>query len=170
MNKIDYTFQNFKNLQTLIKFMDEKANAILIITGLILNIYFFTLKNLSFKLSTSISIKNFFIFLFSLLVFLSLLSIFYLLLFKIFFPRKAKKYSFKRNSYFYFEHIALRDKNDFLKEYDELNERKMETDIIEQVYELSIILEKKFKMLSYVLKLLFLSIISLSFLIFTTKI
>ena len=170
MKKLEYAFKIFDNLQSLIKFIDQKASAILIVAGLIANIYFFIFNNLVLIQKSSLNIKNCFIFLLSLLVFIFTLIVFYLLLFKVFFPRKAKKSSSTKSMTFYFEHISQKDETNFLDDFSSLNEKQMEEEVLKQIYELSFILSEKIKYLKYVLRVLFLDIILLSILIILIKV
>ena len=77
------------------------------------------------------------------IVFVLLFWELYILLFEILRPRIAKHYDKNEISLFYFQHINGLDKKEFQKLNDEFKEEEINRHIVDQIYEVSKILEKK---------------------------
>lgn len=161
MNKHDFALESFKNIQDLIKFIDQKAGAILVISGLIFTGYIEFLKGLEMSSLESTSFIGLMTFLSSLVTVLSLILVLYLSVFKVLKTRLAKNYSNEEYSLFYFEHLVKLGKSKIEEDYKILDEPKMLKYLIDQQYEISVILEKKTKNFRITLNILFISIISL---------
>lgn len=172
MKKEDFNIHNFSNIQNMIIFIEQKANILLVIYGIILSKFISIINNLIFvKLSDSsiITIKSLLIFLFSSALF-TLLSIqIYVLIFKILSPRIAKHYSNGARSLFYYKHISSLDKTVFIEKIKGCNEDDLDNEVVAQVYEISKIATAKQKYYNKLAKMLFVTFIILSSLILTIK-
>lgn len=161
MNKQEFALESFKNIQDLIKFIDQKSGAVLVIAGLVFTGYIDFLKGLEIVSTNDISFLEIVTFISSLLTVLSLITVLYISVFKILKTRLAKNYSQGEYSLFYYEHLAKIDKLKIEEEYEKLDDKKMLKYILDQQYEISRILEKKTKYFGLTLNILFTSIISL---------
>jgi len=160
MGKTEFALETFKNLQELVKFIDQKTGATLVISGLILTIYLNLSKNLVFVDINSMNIIKLIIFVSSLTTLISIFIVIHKAI-KILKPRLATNYNDGEKSIFYFEHISTLGKDEILDSYKEIDENTMLKYIIEQQYEVSLILEKKTKDLKVTFNYLFVSIVSL---------
>lgn len=165
MDKIQFSLESFRNIQELIRFIDQKAGAVFVIAGLIFTGFFDFSKELSF-----IDIKNW-TFL-SLATFITgtstvilLICVFYISIFKVLKPSLAKNYSLKEYSLFYYEHLVSLGKENIEKKYGDLTKTDMLKYINDQQFEVSKILNKKTKSLATSFVLLFVAIISFGFFI-----
>ncbi len=170
-DKISFALESFKNIQELIKFIEQKSGAVLVIIGIEFTAYIEFLKDL--KLINSLcdlEVLSFLTFIISLITGILLIYIVYLSIFKVLKPRLAKNYSENEFSIFYFEHIGKLGKIKFEKEYEDLTNNTVLKKINEQQFEVSKILEKKTKYLSLSFDYLFVSILCLSLFILLTLI
>ncbi|HCT84698.1 MAG: hypothetical protein DKM50_00585 [Candidatus Margulisiibacteriota bacterium] len=164
MNKINFILEDFKNVQDLIKFTDQKASIILLV-------YSFVIKAL-IDFSSNVTYVNPFTFKHSTGTFLSVVTFIvgatlvivllvqlYYMLFKIIKPRLSKHFSHQDHSVFYFEHIARMKKADFVTQYDDINEDRMFNEILDQLYEVSRILSRKTANLRVAVNFFYLSLI-----------
>jgi len=168
MKKINYALESFKNIQDLIKFIDQKANAILLVISLIFTVFVQNMRNLTFVFNNP-SASEVIVFLAGLSVIVSLLIVMYYSIFEILKPRSAKNYKKGDFSTFYFEHIATESESIHAK-FDKLDENIMLKDILDQKIEISKILNEKRVNLSISFVWLFVSLISsIIFIILSTQ-
>ncbi len=161
MDKVNYAIESLKNIQGLIKFTDQKSGASLIVSGLVLTAYLDSAKDLSFSNLNSITLVGIIVFLSGLSTLITICITIYLSFFKILKPRFARTYLDDEISLYYFEHLAQIGKEMILNKYNEVNEKDMLKYIIEQQYEVSLILSKKTTELNKSFNYLFVSIVSL---------
>ena len=164
-DKSNLALENLKNIQEMIRHIDQKVYLTLVVYGFLITIYLEEAKTLIFKNPFSfLGIKCFM----SLMTFasglffcVSIIIQIYFILFKIICSRNAKNYKEKEsNCLFYFEHIKKMGKQKFLKKFKN-SEIKLLDDILTQIYEVSCIFEKKSRNYNKLLKYIFLSIVSL---------
>lgn len=171
MEKKDFALESFKNIQELIRFIDQKAGAVLVIAGLIFSAFIEFAKNLEFISFNDANFLGIISFLFGLLSIINLIIVIWISIFKILKPRLAKNYSANEHSLYYFEHLSKLGKENTLKEFENLNDESMLKHIIEQQFEVSQIMKKKTKYLGKSFNYLFASIISvIIFIISSTSI
>lgn len=175
MDKYQMLQYNHSNIQELIRFMDQKAGALLVIYGFILTILIETTKNL--KLVNPFEFNSFSkgiisssTFILGAWLLILLLYQIYVVLFQIIKPRSAKNYSPDEITTNYFKHISLLKKEKFIESYSNISSEKAEKELLDQVYEIACILNEKSEKFNCVLKLLYQSILILLAFIFLTKI
>lgn len=159
MEKYDFALESYKNTQELIKFIDQKTAGLLVITGFLISV--FTSVSTGLDISDNLSFGSCTTFIFGLSIIILLFYNIYLSIFKILKPRLANNYSSEKCSIYYYEHISSMSKNELYKKYDSLNPDLMLKQILDQVYEVSIILKKKTKYIGIVMNILWVSIILL---------
>ena len=160
MERIDFVLASFKNIQELIRFIDQKSGAILVLSGILFTGYISFIKRLIFCQFDEISFINVLVFIASLSTVISLIVVIYISIFKVLKPRLAENYQPDEFSLFYFEHIHKLGKTKVLKEYELLDDEKMMKYIIDQQHQVSLILDKKTKALGISFNWLFYSLIS----------
>jgi len=160
MKKTEFALETFKNLQDLVKFIDQKTGATLVISGLILTIYLSLSKNLVFVDYNSINLIGIIVFISGFSTLINIFIVIYKTI-EILKPRLATNYKNEEKSIFYFEHISISSKKEILNSYNEIDEYKMLKYIVDQQYEVSLILKKKTNDLKITFNYLFVSIISL---------
>ncbi|MGK4199377.1 hypothetical protein [Fusobacterium sp. HC1336] len=147
VEKCNLAIENFKNIQELIRFIDQKTNFILIIIGFLITVFLelstefifvHPNKYFGFKcfLSWTILISG------SLFV-VSIIGQFYIILFKIVISRKAKINNKKYNSLFYSEEITKQPLNNFINNFKTASDKKILNSILSQVYEVATIFNIK---------------------------
>lgn len=158
MDRTSFALESFKNMQDLIKFSDQKAAAILVVSGVIFTAFF--------KFSSSLTISSTFNFL-SVLTFISLfltasslIIVVYVVTMRILKPRLAESYNDDELSLYYFEHIAYMGKAHLKIEYENLDDEKIREFLIDQQYEVSKILKRKIENLNLSFRLLFFSVVA----------
>lgn len=177
MNKYELLQFNHSNIQDLIKFIDQKAGALLIVYGLLFTATIEFSKDLyfinPFKLDDQLA------FLFSIFTFLTgfslvilLLYQIYVVLFEIIRPQGAKNYTQEEQSIIYFDHISKRSKVEFLNHFNQIPEDQfeeiIEKELIQQIYEISCIMKSKSEKFNEVIKFLFAStLLLLAFIFFS---
>jgi hypothetical protein len=143
MDKISYVLESFKNIQDLIKFIDQKSGAVLVVSGLAFTGYIEFLKDLILVSPKSATFFGILSFLFSLATLISLTIVIYISIFRVLKPRKAKHYKADEASMFYFEHLLKLGKEQVFAHYKLINENDMLKNLIDQQHEVSIILSQK---------------------------
>lgn len=178
MDKNDLLQFNHSNIQELIRFMDQKAGALLVIYGFLFTATIEYAKKLSFinplqlnnGFLTTLSIAEFVIGL--LLTFLLIQQI-YIVLFRIIKPRNAKNYTPEELSIVYFDHISQMNKSEYINHIEELPEDNLkiliQNELASQVHEISCIMSQKSKNFNSVLRYLFISIFLLLLFIFISN-
>jgi hypothetical protein len=174
MNKNDLAQYNHSNIQELIRFIDQKAGALLVIYGFILTALVEYSKNLNFinpfKLLKFTDIFNsIFLFLIGAWILFLMLYQIYIVIFKIIRPRRATNYTQEEISTIYFHHISNSKKEEFTKLYSELPDDRVQKELLDQIYEISCILSQKSENFNSILKWLYTSIISMLLFIFLCK-
>ena len=160
MDKITYALESFKNIQDLIKYIDQKSGAVLVVTGLIFAGYIEFLNDLTFTVSNKTSFLGILTFFSSLLTLLSITMVVYISIFKVLKPRKAKDYHKKELSLFYYEHIFKLGKENVLIQYENLDKKNRLKNIVDQQHEVSNILNQKTIELAKSFNWLFLAFLS----------
>lgn len=170
MDKINFAFESFKNIQDLIKFVDQKSSAVLVVIGLIFTGYIQFLQGLTFSLSEGLTFYGIVTFIASISTLTSLLMVVYVSIFKVLKPRKAKHYSKGETSLFYYEHLAKVGKENVFETYKTIDNDIMLKNIIDQQHEVSKILNEKTTELGKSFNWLFASIVSvILFVIFSIQ-
>ena len=168
MNKLDYALESFKNIQDLIKFADQKAGAVMVVTGLVFTAFVQHLEKLAFSIDP-ITFFGFITFLTGSATVVGIITVLYFSIFKILKPRFAQNYQDGEFSTFYFEHISKVSK-DLHRRYENINDAEMLKDIIDQQIEVSNILNEKNRNLAKSFAWLFFSVLTLIvFIILTTR-
>jgi len=166
MEKHDFALESFKNIQELIRFIDQKAGAVLVISGLVLTTFLEFSKELAF--TKSISVMGATVFILGLATGSLLTYVIYLSIMTIK-PKLAENYTTSEFSLFYFEHLAQMGKDNIHLNFEDLDESVMIKHIIDQSFEVSNILSKKTKKVQSSMDFLLYSIISLLLFVFTSK-
>lgn len=168
MTKIQYALESFKNIQELIRFIDQKAGGILIVSGLVFTGLIQRTASLRIDLSKPHPVWGVVSLIAGLATLVTLLFTIFLTIFRVLKPRFARNYGSDTISLFYFEHIAKMDAVSLMERYSDLNEGQMLQSLIEQQIEISNIAKEKTSRLNQSLKALFLSIVALFLLILST--
>jgi len=159
LNKVVFALESLKNMQDLIKFSDQKAAAILVVSGVLFTAFFRFSNEMTILLNRNFTLEYFIVIGLLLVMGISLFSVFYIVGFRVLKPRLAKSYNGDLSLY-YFEHLSFMGKEKIKEKYSWLNEEQMLIHLIEQQYELAMILEKKMSNLDMSFRLLFVSILS----------
>lgn len=153
MDKIPYAIENFKNMQELIKFADQKAGAIIVVYGFILSMSYEVSKSLVFCVPNKANVGMLGILTFvvgATLLCLIVAQIYYILN-SILKPRLANNYNHSDSCLYYFEHVAAKDKAEVMSCFANMDEATMISDVSSQVYEVSNTLTTKMQMISRVI-------------------
>lgn len=160
MDKTNYALESFKNIQELIRFADQKAGAILIIAGLTFTGYIQYLSKVKFAGISDVGLLGILIFFASAATIISMIIVFYLVIFEVLKPRTASKNKKGELSTFYYEHLMEMDKTDLFHKVNGMKEGDMLKDILDQQVEVASILHKKTSTISSAFMWLFVSLIS----------
>ncbi|MCP8615240.1 hypothetical protein [Salirhabdus salicampi] len=178
MDKNDLLQFNHSNIQELIRFIDQKAGALLVIYGFLFTATIEYAKKLSFI--NPFNLNNGFITTLSivelvtglLLIYLLIYQI-YIVLFRIIKPRHASNYTQEELSIIYFDHISKQNKFEYINHIEQLPEDNLKTfiqrELATQIHEISSIMSQKSKNLNSLLNYLFFSIFLLLFFIFISN-
>ncbi|MGE7811257.1 Pycsar system effector family protein [Lysinibacillus capsici] len=173
MEKSEVILHSHSDIQELIRFIDQKAGALLIIYGFILTATIEVSKDLKFVnpflldqfsdtfLSILLLVVGF-------ILLTSLIIQIHFTLFSIIKPRKAKNYTQDEVSVLYFGHTSKRKKNDFVNNFTEISIEDIEKQMLEQIYEISCILSEKSENFNSILKYLYGTIFCLLLFIYLT--
>ena len=143
MDNQSFALESFKNIQELIRFVDQKSNGVLLVSGLILTAFLEFSKGLVFSFS-SVSIAGFLTFVFGATTIGLLSYVMYISIFKILRPQLAKNYSSNEASLLYFKHLAeIKDKTLLQQRFKKLNDDSILESISDQIFEVSRILDVK---------------------------
>lgn len=169
--KIDYgrctlALENLKNIQEMIRHIDQKVYLTLIVYGFLINFFLKEFQNSNFFNPFNFSGLKFWIcfgtFFFGALFLISIIYQIWFVLFKIICSRSSKNYKADEiDCLFYFSHINKMSKTKFLENFKN-SEIKLLNDILTQIYEVSRILDSKSKNYNKLLKFIFISIILLT--------
>ncbi|UYZ19944.1 Pycsar system effector family protein [Mesobacillus jeotgali] len=148
MDKREMIFENFKNIQDLIKFIDQKAGALLVLYGFLLTAFIEFSKKLSFVNINEITglnekILSFLTLITGLALVLFITYQFYIIIVLILKPRTAKHYQTGESSLFYYYHISKIGKEQLIDQYKSMDEDALTVNLLGQVFEVSKILDKK---------------------------
>lgn len=169
MEKHSFAIESFNNIQGLIKFIDQKSGAVLVVSGLILKIFLEFSTKLVFVSFSSLSFTGTITFIFGTATVGLLTYVIYLLIFKVISPRLAKNYSENEFSLFYFEHLAKMGKEQINQQFENLEKERILKYILDQTFEISRILEEKTIALNDSMRYLFFSIVSLLIFVLTSN-
>jgi len=143
MDNQSFALESFKNIQELIRFVDQKSNGVLLVSGLILTAFLEFSKGLVFSFS-SVSLAGFLTFVFGATTIGLLSYVIYISIFKILRPQLAKNYSSNEASLLYFKHLAeIKDKTLLQQRFKKLNDDSILESISDQIFEVSRILDVK---------------------------
>jgi len=175
MNKIEFALEDFKNIQELIKFIDQKSGFLLVIQSILVSIFVNIFDNSvlinPFLISENLDFfKSIILFLLSLSFIIILIIQIYKIIFEILLPKKAINYKNDEKSLFYYEHITRFERDEFCKTYNTLDEEKILSTILFQIYEVSKIMKAKETSYTIATKLLFMSTIILFVILIINKI
>lgn len=169
MDNQSFALESFKNIQELIRFIDQKANGVLLVSGLILTAFLEFSKALVFRFS-SVSVAGFLTFLFGVTTIGLLSYVIYISIFEILRPQLEKNYSSNEASLLYFKHLAeIKDKALIQQKFKNLNDDSILESISDQIFEVSRILDVKIIELRKSMNYLFWSIASLLAFILTSR-
>lgn len=156
----NHCLENFKNIQELIKFADQKASGLLVVYGFLITIYINFFEDTKFIELKEASIKNWLILVFGLGFCITMIVQIYYVVFKIIVPRKASNYRNETNT-FYYEHISKMEEIDFIESIINEDIDSNINNVASQIYEISRILDTKYDNIRFCIELLILSVISL---------
>ncbi|QJD85985.1 hypothetical protein [Cohnella herbarum] len=152
--QIQFAMDSFKNIQELIRFIDQKAAAVLVVYGFIITAYIEFSKTQSFinpfKLSLVPGIGSSLIFVFGVLTLGNIVRQIYFIIVKILKPRLAMNYKEDEHSVFYFEHISSIRKNVLNSRLKSISEDQIIEEIAGQIHEVAKIMTIKTHRLGYV--------------------
>jgi hypothetical protein len=160
MNKYEYSFENYKCIQELIRFADQKAGAILVIYGFLLTM-FFEVNKYNYILNPFLyGVKMVFIYAIgTVFIFLMLLQM-YFIIFKIIFPGKSTVNTIIGiNNCLYYEYIASISQKKFIEKIKSQTDSEILYDMSVQLHETSKILKRKMDNIRIALIFLFIAII-----------
>lgn len=166
MDKNDLLQFNHSNIQELIRFIDQKAGALLVIYVFLFTATIEFAKDLKFVNPFAFeSLPEIFSSSIVLLLGLGIIALLmyqvYVVLFEVIKPRNAKSYTQEEQSIVYFEHISKRTKEDFINHFEQIPENTIneviQKEMTQQVYEISCIMSQKSEKFNSVLKYLFIS-------------
>lgn len=166
MNKENFALETFKNIQELIRFLDQKAAALLIVYGFILAALIESSKSLNLENFCNSSNSPNIVFssltiLCGVILVLILLYQMYVILIGVIKPRFAQNYSKEEFSLFYYEHISNMSREKLFEEFSELHENQILNEIVGQIYEVAKITKIKTEQLSKSIYYLYFSILLL---------
>lgn len=174
MDKDELMLYNHTNIQELIRFIDQKAGALLVIYGFIFTATIEFAKDLKFI--DPFLLKNGWDTFQSILLFangLFLLAILiyqvYFILFEVIKPRHAENYTQDEVSVLYFKHISKGSKEEFVSKYENISDSDIKIEMLKQIYEISRIMSQKSENFNSILKYLFGTLFSLLLFIYLSK-
>lgn len=145
MDRVNFAFEAFKNQQELIKFADQKAGAILVVAGLLFPAYVHYLNEIKGQLNENFDCCHKFILTMGFISLISFLLVVYLTIFKILRPRPAKLYPDGDFSVLYSGHITIINKEIIYEKFSQIDKELMLKNVSDQICEVSMILEQKYK-------------------------
>jgi hypothetical protein len=174
MDKDELLIHNHTNIQELIRFIDQKAGALLVIYGFILTVSVELAKDLVFidplKLKTVWdTVQSILLFAVGFSLLALLIYQVYFVLFEIIKPRMAKKYTQEEFSVLYFDHISQKNKDEFVNLYENISTVDIKKEMLIQIYEISCIMSQKSEKFNSILKFLFWTIFLLLLFIYLSK-
>lgn len=174
MDKKELILHSHSDIQELIRFIDQKAGALLIIYGFIFTATIEFAKDL--KLINPFALENVWDTFLSILLFLVSLLLLALLIFQIYFtlfkiikPRRANNYTQEEVSVLYFGHTSKCSKEQFITNFRSISNVDIEKQMLEQIHEISCILSQKSENFNFILKYLFGTIFCLLLFIYLSR-
>lgn len=166
MNKILNAFDNLKMTQDLVKFIDTKANILLVLYGLIISSFLKQSEGVTFSNPLAFQAAQLQVLAVAQLLlglaFWGLIAFqLYHIIFGIITPRLSKSYKENECSSFYFEHIACTDRETYKKNFMELDEEAATSQVLDQIYAVAGILAEKTRHFKIAVRCLFPSVILL---------
>jgi hypothetical protein len=156
MDRDTFVMEGLKNMQELIRFMDQKAGAAFLFCSLTLTVFVEISKRLQFSghpnLIGIVSLISGSIFL------IILLWEYHTLIIRIVRPRLARHYGDGNTSTFYFEHIAKMKKEEYVQA---ISTCEITSEIVHQSYEVASALNEKINRLSSAIKGLYFMVVAL---------
>lgn len=141
IDKCNLAVENLRNIQELIRFIDQKTNFLFIIFGFLITIFFEFSQNFVFCNPNIFNgVKCFLswgILIFGGCFIFSIIYQFYIILFKVIFSRKANICKRKHESLFYSEHIASKNRFVFINDFKLASDKKILSSILSQTYEVA---------------------------------
>lgn len=163
--QIEHLKSSFDNVQELIKFTDQKIAAVLVVCGIKISIFFEQIKSLVFDIN-NLNFNSIAIFVSGIIISVITVVILYLSIINVLKPGFAKFYKNSSYSTYYFEHIALNEKEELYKKINKCTLKDFKHELTDQLFEVSKILYRKNKNCSIIMVLLFINILCLCFFIF----
>lgn len=157
----NYCLDNFKNIQELIKFADQKASGLLVVYGFLITIFINFFTDSEFISIQEATIKEWITLVLGLIFCITMIVQIFYIVFKVIFPRRASNYYNEVNCTFYYEHISKMKKTDFIDFIKSEDIDENIESIASQIYEVSKILDKKHENIRIAVILLVFSVISL---------
>lgn len=173
MDKITFALEDFKNIQDLIKFIDQKAGIVLVFYGFIVTAIIEIIKTVTltnpFILSTYKMIMTLLSYTSGITLFGILVYQVYYIIFHVINPKVASNYCNGERCLYYYEHISKMNKGQFKNSFIKLSDDNMLDEILGQIYEVSQILNKKRDNFCKVTKCLYFTIIILLLFVLSTN-
>jgi len=148
MDKVEYAIENFKNMQELIRFADQKAGAIVVVYGFIVTATYESSKGLDLVAPSSTNINGLLTFVVGFGLVSIILYQIHFILCSILRPKLAGDYKPGDSCLYYFEHVAAKNKAEILSCFAKLDDNTMLSDVGSQIYEVSNTLTTKMIMVS----------------------
>ena len=174
MDKDELMLHNHNNIQELIRFIDQKAGALLVIYGFIFTATIEFAKDLKFI--NPFELKKGWDTFHSILLFTDGLFLLAILIYQIYFilfdvikPRQAKNYTQDEASVLYFSHISKWSKDHFVNQYKNISDVDIKNEMLKQIYEISCIMSQKSENFNSILKYLFATIFLLLVFIYLSQ-
>lgn len=167
MDKIEYAKSSFTNVQELIRFIDQKIGAALVVLGIEITAYIEVTKPLQFTCHPTFMgwvalIVSF--------CFVSLTSIaIYISIIKVIRPRYSNTYTPTDYCAYYFDHIALGSKQQLEGHLNTITDATQLNELSSQLFSVSEIMRKKQNACYSVMNYLLLSLVSIMALILVCK-
>jgi hypothetical protein len=164
MTRSSFALESFKNVQEIIRFIDAKAGAILVVYGIVLTVFLEFCSGLKFVNPNDIvglreSIISIVTLIIGVIIVISLVYQLYYTIIQILNPKLASNYKEDERSIFYFWHIAEMKKNELLQRYQTATEEVIIEEIVGQLFEVSRILKIKTYRLKQAMRFLFIIIL-----------
>ncbi|MEK4718099.1 Pycsar system effector family protein [Priestia sp. FSL W8-0524] len=166
MDRTTAAFENLRNIQDLIKFMDQKAGALFVVYGFIITIFVEFSKRLKFvnllELDSfgEIILSSITFLIGTVLIFYMAYQLYLIVVF-ILKPRKSMHYNPQHLSVMYYGHISEMGKSNFVQKFEDMEDKELTKEVLEQVFEVSKIMEQKSNYLEKTMRCLPYTIIGL---------
>ncbi len=160
-------FDNLKILQDIVRFIDTKASVLLVVDGVFITAFLKISDGLTFVgVQGAINFQNSFAsfcpFVFGCIFASVFLCQVYVIVFKVIVPRSACGYHGSEKSLVYFGHICSMKRHEFKECYCRLNEEDLIQHLLDQIHEISGIINVKTEWLKMAMRGLYVMIVFLS--------